>query len=150
MDIIDGKKIAGDILEKLKTLPKPDKFLAAVLVGDDSSSISFLKQKEETAKELDVDFRLYKFPKDIKNDDLREEVGKIAAHKTCGGVIVQLPLQEHLNKYYILNAVPREKDVDVLGERAVGAFYAGRNLVLPPAVGVVKELIENCKLKIEN
>ncbi|MBI5079498.1 bifunctional 5,10-methylenetetrahydrofolate dehydrogenase/5,10-methenyltetrahydrofolate cyclohydrolase, partial [Candidatus Wolfebacteria bacterium] len=67
-----------------------------------------------------------------------------------GGVIVQLPLPEHLNNQYILNAIPREKDIDVLSERTIGAFYAGRNPVLPPSVGVVKEIIENCKLKIEN
>jgi len=41
----------------------------------------------------------------------------------------------------VLNAVPREKDVDVLGERALGAFYAGRNPVLPPAVGVLGEIL---------
>ncbi|MBI2033624.1 MAG: hypothetical protein HYT13_00815 [Candidatus Liptonbacteria bacterium] len=123
MNVIDGKKIAESILAKLRSKPKPEKFLATVLVGEDPASISFLKQKEKAAKELGVDFRLYKFPKEIKNDSLREEVLKISKHKTCGGVIVQLPLPEHLNKHYILNVIPREKDVDVLGERALGAFY---------------------------
>jgi methylenetetrahydrofolate dehydrogenase (NADP+)/methenyltetrahydrofolate cyclohydrolase len=160
MQIISGKVIATEIVNGLKARPAPKKFLGAVLVGDDKSSVSFLKQKEKTAKELGVDFRLYKFPKDIKNDELRDEVGKIASHKTCGGVIVQLPLPEQLNWYYILNAIPREKDVDVLSERSLGAFYVGRGLVLPPAVGTVEEVIENClpaeasakagKLKIEN
>lgn len=150
MDVVDGKKIASEILEKLKSLPKPEKFLAAVLVGDDPSSASFLKQKEETAKELGVDFRLYKFPNEIKNDELREGVGKISAHKTCGGVIVQLPLEEHLNRYYILNAVPRDKDVDVLSERAVGAFYAGRNVILPPSVGVVGVVCQASGIKYQD
>mgnify|MGYP001576247729 FL=1 len=141
MNVIDGKKIADEILGRLKSQSKPKKFLAAVLVGDNEASVGFLKQKEKTAKELGVDFRLYAFPADIKNDPLREEVLKISKHKTCGGVIVQLPLPEHLNKHYILNVIPREKDVDVLGERALGAFYTGRNPVLPPAVGVVEEIL---------
>jgi len=85
-------------------------------------------------------------PANIKNDPLREEIGKIATHKTCGGVVVQLPLPEHINRHYILNAIPREKDVDVLGERALGALYTGRNPIIPPAAGVVKEIIENCEL----
>lgn len=144
MEIVDGKAIAADVLGRLKSRPIPKKFLAAVLVGDDKGSVSFLKQKEKTAKELGVDFRLYQFPSEIKNNDLRREVGKVAAHKTCGGVIVQLPLPEHLNQYYILNAIPREKDVDVLSERALGAFYVDRGEVLPPAVGTVQEIIENC------
>lgn len=152
--IIDGKKIAADITAKLKAMPKPKKYLAAVLVdsagsprvgatdlSDMSASESFLKIKEKTAQELGVDFRLYKFPADIKNDDLRKKVRKIALHKTCGGVIVQLPLPEHINAQYIFNVIPPEKDMDVLGERAIGAFYAGRNPILPPAAGVVDSLL---------
>ncbi|MEK9180382.1 MAG: bifunctional 5,10-methylenetetrahydrofolate dehydrogenase/5,10-methenyltetrahydrofolate cyclohydrolase [Patescibacteria group bacterium] len=141
MQIIDGKKIAGEILERLKALPKPEKFLAGVLAGQDAASASFLKRKEKTAKELGIDFRLYEFPADISQDNLREKVGKIAAQKTCGGVIVQLPLPKQINRHYVLNAIPREKDVDVLGERALGAFYTGRNPVLPPAAGVVQEIL---------
>ncbi|MDP3015367.1 MAG: bifunctional 5,10-methylenetetrahydrofolate dehydrogenase/5,10-methenyltetrahydrofolate cyclohydrolase [bacterium] len=139
--VIDGKKIASEIITKLKTQPIPQKILAAVLVGENPASISFLKQKERVAKELGVDFRIYRFPEEIKNDDLRKEVGKIALLKPVGGVIVQLPLPIHLNRHYILNVIPREKDVDVLGERALGAFYAGRNPVLPPAVGTVIEIL---------
>lgn len=150
MRIIDGKAIAAEVLGRLKAKPVPKKFLGAVLVGDDKGSVSFLKQKEKTAKELGIDFRLYRFPATIKNDELRSEVGKIAGHKTCGGVIVQLPLPEQLNWYYILNAIPKEKDVDVLSERTLGAFYAGRGLVLPPAVGTVDEIMRYEKLDIEN
>lgn len=148
--IIDGKKIAQAIIAELKKKSKPDKFLGIFLVGEDPASVSFIKQKERVAKELGVDFRLYKFPPTIKQDELRKEVLKTAQHKNCGGVIVQLPLPEHVNHHYVCNVIPREKDLDVLGERALGAFYAGRNPVLPPAVSVVKTIIENCKLKIKN
>jgi methylenetetrahydrofolate dehydrogenase (NADP+)/methenyltetrahydrofolate cyclohydrolase len=146
--IIDGRKIAQEIIEKLKTRPAPEKILAAILVGENPASISFLKQKEKTAKELGVDFRIYKFPNNIKNDDLRKEAGKIANLKKVGGVIVQLPLPEHLNKRYILNAIPREKDIDVLGERALGAFYNGRSVVLPAAAGVIEEILATSHLPL--
>jgi len=142
--IIDGKKITEELLAELKKLPKPEKFLAAVLVGNDLASVSFLKQKEKVAHELGVDFRTYRRPTSIHQDELRKEVLAIANHKTCGGVLVQLPLPAHIDRQYVLNAIPREKDVDVLGERALGAFYAGRNPVLPPAVGVVQRIIANC------
>jgi len=148
--IIDGKKIAQEIIEKLKSQPKPEKIFAAVLVGDDKISENFVKQKEKVAKELGIDFRIYKLSAELKNDELREEVRKIALLKKVGGVITQLPLPEHINKHYVLNVIPREKDVDVLGERAMGAFYVGRNIVLPPAVGTVQEVIDNCKLQIKN
>lgn len=148
MEIVNGKKIAADIIARLKLTPPPKKFLAAVFAGDDESSVSFLAQKEKTAHELGVDFHLYRFPETISADDLRREVGEIAAHKTCGGVIVQLPLPDHMDPHCILNVIPPEKDVDVLGERALGAFYTGRSIVLPPAVGVTEEIIAERKLAI--
>ncbi len=140
--VVDGKKIANNILERCAALPKPKKFCAAVLIGDNAASISFLKQKESVAERIGVDFRLHRFPEEIKDDVLRNEVGKIAKNKTCGGMIIQLPLPSHLNRNYILNVVPPEKDVDVLSERALGAFYAERVKVFPPAVGVVKSICE--------
>ena len=147
--VIDGKKIADEILARLKLQLKPKKFLAAVLISGNEASVSFLKQKERVAKELGVDFRLYEFPAEIVNDELRRKVREITEHKTCGGVIVQLPLSEHLNKHYILNVIPREKDVDVLGERALGAFYTGRNPVLPPALGTVEEIFKALDVRCE-
>ncbi len=140
--VIDGRKIASEILERMEKAGSPKKFLAAFLIGDDPASESFIKQKEKTAKELGIDFRIYRHAMSIDQDDLRSEILKIVGHKTCGGAIVQLPLPPHVNRQYVLNAIPREKDVDVLGERALGAFYAGRNPVLPPAVGVVEEILE--------
>lgn len=147
---IDGRKIAAEIIADLKIQPRPKKFLAVFLVGNDASSVSFVKQKGKIAKELGVDFRLYEFPESVKQDELRKEVLKIGEHKICGGVIVQLPLPAHINKHSILNVIPREKDIDVLSERALGAFYADRNYVLPPAVGVVQKIIENLKFEMRN
>ncbi|MEE8131765.1 MAG: bifunctional 5,10-methylenetetrahydrofolate dehydrogenase/5,10-methenyltetrahydrofolate cyclohydrolase, partial [Candidatus Paceibacterota bacterium] len=86
----------------------------------------------------------------FQNDGLREFVLKIALLKNVGGVILQLPLPDNLNRHYILNVIPREKDVDVLGERALGAFYTGRNPVLPPAVGVVDEILKAKNLKLKD
>ena len=143
MQKISGINIAKSIIQELKKQEVPKKILAVILVGDNSESLSFLKQKEKIAKELSVDFRVYKFPEDTKNDDLRKEVGKIASLKNVGGVIIQLPLPDHLNRHYILNVIPREKDVDVLGERALGAFYTGRNPILPPAVATVEEILNS-------
>jgi methylenetetrahydrofolate dehydrogenase (NADP+)/methenyltetrahydrofolate cyclohydrolase len=146
---LDGKAIAASIVKRLKNQPPPKKFFGAVLVGQDPASVSFLAQKEKTAKAIGVDFRLYKFPENIKNDPLRQEVGKIASHKTCGTVIIQLPLPAHLNRHYVLNAVPREKDVEVLSERSLGAFYAGRNPVVPPGVAAVEEILRFTKFQLE-
>ncbi len=146
MQIIDGKNIAQNIVGELKKQAMPQKIFAAVLVGNDPVNESFLKQKEKVAGELGIDFRIYRFPETSTGDSLRKEIGRIVSLKKVGGVLIQLPMPSRINAQYVLNAIPREKDVDVLGERAIGAFYAGRNPVLPPAAAVVEEIIENCKL----
>lgn len=144
--VIDGKKIAAEIIADLKKFPKPKKFLAAVLIGDNSASVSFLKQKENVAKELGVDFRLYKFPEAILEEELKKKITGIAEEKLCGGIIIQLPLPPHVNRQEVLNGIPLEKDVDVLSEKAFAAFLAHKNPIVPPVVGVVEKIIKNLKI----
>ena len=139
--IIDGKTIADEIVSRLRALPKAAKFFGAALVGDDPASLNFLKQKERVARELDIDFRLHQFPLGIATDALRAEIGRLAEPKTCGAFIVQLPLSEAVNRHYVLNAIPKEKDVDCLSEQALGAFYTERGKIAPPSVATVEEIL---------
>jgi methylenetetrahydrofolate dehydrogenase (NADP+)/methenyltetrahydrofolate cyclohydrolase len=148
--IIDGKKIAEEILRELKIFPKTKKFLAVFSVAPDEATKKFLNQKKKIADELGVDFRLYEFEASIKQDTLRREVYTIASHTTCGGVVVQLPLPKTINAQYVLNVIPENKDVDVLGRRARELFERGKNKVLPPAVSVVERILKIQKLKIKN
>ncbi len=139
--IIDGKIIAENIVERLRSQPKPEKFFGAALVGDDPASLNFLKQKERVARELGIEFRLHQLPLGTTTDALRAEIGRLAEPKTCGAFIVQLPLPAAINRYYALNAIPKEKDVDCLSEAALGAFYTERGKIVPPAVATVEEIL---------
>ena len=149
MQKVSGIEVAGEIIKSLKEKEVSPKILAVILVGDDPTSRSFIKQKENVAKDLGVDFRLYELDSSLSNDDLRKEVGRISKQKSVGGVVVQLPLPEGINKHYILNAIDKEKDVDVLSERSLGSFYNNRSKVLPPAVGTVEEIINRQGVNLE-
>jgi len=140
--VINGKNIADEIIKRLKALPRPQKFFGAAVVGDDAASLNFLKQKERVAKELGIEFRLHQLPDSVTTDELRREIGRLAQPKTCGGFIVQLPLPEAANRHYVLNAIPKEKDVDCLSEAALGAFYTERGAIVPPSVAVVEEILK--------
>lgn len=140
--VIDGKSIADAVVVRLKAFPKPEGFLGAVVVGGDPASLNFLKQKEKLGRELGVDFRLYELPLTSTTDDLRAKIGELARPKSCGGFIVQLPLPEKVNRHYVLNAIPKEKDIDFLSEAALGAFYTGRSGGVPPSVGTVEEILK--------
>lgn len=133
--VIDGKKIAGSIIKDLKQKKRPDKILAAVLVGERPDSKSFLRQKKLMAKELGVPFELFQFGDDILEEDLTKEIKKIGEDEEIGGLIVQLPLPAHYNRGRILAAINPRQDVDAL-------MPESRKLVDPLPVAVVKEILK--------
>ncbi|PJA00776.1 hypothetical protein COX75_01665 [bacterium (Candidatus Gribaldobacteria) CG_4_10_14_0_2_um_filter_33_15] len=140
MPEISGIKIAKKIIGRLKKQPKTQKILAAILIGKNPASLSFLSQKEKIAKELRIDFKIYKFPSKITTKKLCQKIRKLAKFKKIGGIIVQLPLEKHLDIKQILNSIAAQKDIDVLGKgKEIG--------LLSPAVGTVKEILKYKKIK---
>lgn len=141
---MDGKSLADRIIAELKETyagfaKKPA--LAAVVVGADAVIRKFLERKKAVADELGVDFRIYEYSADISTNELRKRIAVIVHEAAPGGIIIQLPLPPHLNRQYILNSVPPEKDVDVLSARAVGDFAVGKSRIAPPVVGAIKALL---------
>src|SRR3989344_64675 len=134
--ILDGKKLSERILEDLRVkIKKSGKrlTLAAVLVGDDSQSKIFLRQKEKACRKVGVDFQLYQFPVNISQEELTEEVKRISHELSCRGMIIQLPLPRHIDVEKILGLIPPKKDIDAL---------SGRALVLSPVLEGILALLE--------
>jgi len=123
--------------------------LVVVLVGNDPASLSFIKQKEKIAKELEIDFRLSQYPENIKTKELRQKVSTICRVTDNRGVVVQLPLPSHINTQVVLNAILPQKDPDVLCERNLGTFYVNRLKILPPVVSAIKFLLEKYQIPVE-
>lgn len=140
MHIINGRKIAQEVIDGLKKLPKPNKTLVAVFVGDDLASVSFLKQKSKVAQDLGLEFKLEQFPETISEIDLKEKIKTIGEDPRVGGIIIQLPLPPKFDQSKIISLLNPKKDVD--------ALTAGAK-VLPLAVGVVKDVLEEA-MKYEN
>jgi len=150
--VIDGKKLAQEIIEELKKERKKitKKIrLAVVMVGDNSASFSYIKQKERVAKEIGIDTRVYQYADSIKTKELRKKVGEICRVTYNRGVIVQLPLPPSINTQVVLNAVLPQKDPDVLCEKNLGSFYANRLQILPPVLASIKFLLEKYEISIE-
>jgi methylenetetrahydrofolate dehydrogenase (NADP+)/methenyltetrahydrofolate cyclohydrolase len=150
--IIDGKKIAEQILADVATRVKKLAIagvgfrLAGVVAGDSDQS-KFLNLKKAAAERVGIDFRKYEYPTNISTQKLRKEISKIAKTSVNSGIIVQLPLPSHINTQYILNAVPEEKDPDVLSQKSQGTFFSDRGDILPPAVETVKIIFEENNIK---
>ena len=133
MKIIDGKIIARKILEHLKKFPKPEKKLVAFLAGDSAASESFLKQKKKIADELGIVFELRKFPRSVTEAELYSEIAQASGDNSVGGVLVQLPLPEGINREAVLAGLTKEVDVDALSLESD---------VEPLAVGVVRSVLK--------
>lgn len=145
--IIDGKIIAEDIAARLRK-EHTDKFLAVFFVGDNEASKSFIHQKEKIAQELRIDFRVYHFSENAAtNDQLRKKIQDVVREDACGGALVQLPLPREYDTQYILDSIPKEKDIDVLSTDARADFRDGISFVIPPPAGVVYEITRNLSIK---
>ncbi len=132
--VLDGKKIAERIFNELKALPAPAKTLAAVLVGDDPASVSFVQQKQKAAARLGAKFAVRRHPAAMTTEALAQEVKKLSADPTVGGIIVQLPLPTAIDRDRVLASLVPEKDVD--------ALRGPHNGVWPPTVGVLIAILE--------
>lgn len=150
-EILDGKKLSEKILKDIEqevVNMKTPPHLGIVLVGDDPASLVYVKQKEKIGKNIGIPVEIFSYPKDISTHKLRAEISRISHMKKIQGLIVQLPLPVSINESRILNAIPPEKDVDVLGKTALGAFTQGTSIVTPPTVGAILRLLKEYNINL--
>jgi methylenetetrahydrofolate dehydrogenase (NADP+)/methenyltetrahydrofolate cyclohydrolase len=119
MELIDGKKIAEDIRTEIAIEVRRmidagirTPHLAAVLVGEDPASQTYIANKEKACKEVGFISSVYRHPATIKEKELIDVVEFINNDEEIDGFIVQLPLPKHINPEKIIRAIRPEKDVD--------------------------------------
>jgi len=150
--LLDGRKLSqkilGELKEKVKEIAKPLR-LAIVMVGEHPTALSFIKQKKKSCEDIGIEFKFYKYPDEITTAQLRKNIHVVCKLKKNTGVLVQLPLPSHINKQYILNTVPPEKDVDVLSEKSLGRFYTVRSSIIPPTVAGIMKFFEEYEIEVK-
>ncbi len=148
---IDGKKIALKIKKELKEKIKKDKIryrLCIILVDKNEASECFIKAKKQFAKDVGIEVSVYEFKRCVSANVIKNKIQKLNEDKDCMGIIIQLPLPKHLPVEEILNTVSIEKDVDVLGERALFEFAKNKNFKrLPAVVGAIQEIFLEYNIK---
>jgi methylenetetrahydrofolate dehydrogenase (NADP+)/methenyltetrahydrofolate cyclohydrolase len=149
--ILDGRKLAERILEKLRKEVKSRHLklrLAVILTGNGQISRIFINGIEKDSQIAGIDFKLFKFPAKIKPERLKKEIEKIVINSANSGLVIQLPLPKKFLPEEFLNLIPEEKDVNVLSEKSLGKFYQGTLKILPPTVEGILSLFKNYKIKI--
>ena len=116
MELIDGNKIAAEIIAELKadvaTLPGRKPCLALVRVGEDPASVSYVTKKQKTSAEIGIESRLIFPPITISQQELFALVDQLNADPGVDGILVQSPLPKHLNELAVFSRIAAHKDVD--------------------------------------
>lgn len=126
--ILDGKKVANEILEEIKEkVAKLDKkpHLAVVLVGNDLASQIYVKNKKKTANMLGITSTVLELPEETKEEVLLNEIKKLNKDSDVTGILVQMPLPKHIDKMKVIMAIDPKKDVDCFTPENVGKLSIG-------------------------
>ncbi|MCI9400567.1 MAG: bifunctional methylenetetrahydrofolate dehydrogenase/methenyltetrahydrofolate cyclohydrolase FolD [Lachnospiraceae bacterium] len=153
--IIDGKKIAQEIKEELKeqvaALKADGKTLclAVIQVGNDPASSVYVGNKKKACAYIGIDSLSYELPEDTTQEDLLDLVKALNADKKVNGILVQLPLPQHIDEETIIQTISPDKDVDGFHMRNVGALCVGsKGFVSCTPLGII-QLLKRSQIEIE-
>ena len=115
MKIINGKKIADRTLADLKKEIEKKKLkpsLAVILVGDNPASLLYVQRKEEAGQKIGIEIKKYNLPKQTSEKEILDLINSLNDDRQVNGILVQLPLPNHLAADKIIQAIRPTKDVD--------------------------------------
>ena len=134
--IIDGKKIAEQLREKIKSdikkisdNNKPG--LAVILIGEHPASQIYVKNKEKFANEVGINSSVLRFDENISEEELKNEIKKLNDDPDVHGILVQLPLPKHISQKDIIQSIDPYKDVDGFHPINVGNLSSGNDAMVP-------------------
>ena len=156
MTIIDGKKISEDILNeiRLKVQKRANQglkipHLAAILVGDDGPSETYVNSKIKACEKVGFSSSLFNYDKNISEEKLIHEIELVNNNDDIDGFIVQLPLPSSINQNNILNSVNPNKDVDGFHPINYGKMTLGVNSFIPATPYGILQLFQRYKIDLE-
>ena len=136
--IIDGKKIAETLRQKLKkeiieikSSFKSVPGLTVILIGEDPASKIYVRNKEKFSKEIGINSEVIKYPENIEEKEVLSKIIELNKNKKVSGILVQLPLPKHINKQKVIETVLPEKDVDGFHPINVGNLSSGYDSKIP-------------------
>lgn len=147
--IIDGKKVSAEVKARVASEVAALKEkgvtpgLAVIIVGDDSASQVYVRNKEKACAETGMYSEKYALPAETTQEELLNLVKELNSKKEISGILCQLPLPSHLNSDIVINAIDPIKDVDAFHPVNVGKIMIGDYAFLPCTPAGVMELIKS-------
>jgi len=155
MIILDGKKTSNDIKSELSVLVdelmkkgKRPPHLAAVLVGNDGASLTYVGSKVRSCEKIGYQSTLIHLPETTSEDELLEQIHSLNTDKEIDGFIIQLPLPKHIDEEKVLMAVDPHKDVDGFHPTNFGKMALDMESFIPATPYGIVELLDRYKIDI--
>jgi len=154
MTIIDGKKISEEIqseiadeVQKIKSSGGKTPHLAAILVGNDGASETYVGGKVKACEKVGFKSTLVRLPDTTSEKDLLKKISELNNDKDIDGFIVQLPLPKNISERKVIEAIAPEKDVDGFHPSNVGRMALSLPTYLPATPYGILQLIERYKIE---
>ncbi len=149
MTILDGKKTSNDIKEEIavevtamKERGEKVPHLAAVIVGEDGASLTYVGSKVRACERVGFESTLVKMPESTSEEELLAKVEELNTNDSIDGYIVQLPLPKHIDEQKVLLAVNSKKDVDGFHPENFGKMALDMQAFIPATPYGIMELLE--------
>ena len=153
MKILDGKKVSEDIkneikilVDQLKLKNKRPPHLAAILVGSDGASLTYVSSKVKACNQVGFKSSLFRFDDKISEKELLNHIEILNLDKEIDGFIVQLPLPKQINEEKVLLSINPEKDVDGFHPSNFGRMALEMDSFIPATPHGIIELLERYKI----
>lgn len=153
--IIDGKKISGELKEELKIKVRGLKengveiSLAVIQVGSDPASSVYVNNKKKACAYIGINSLAYELEENVSETELLELIYELNDNPIVNGILVQLPLPRHINEDRIIKAIIPSKDVDGFHAENVGAMCIGQSGFLPCTPAGIIQLLKRSGIEIE-
>ena len=154
MKLLDGKFTSNQIKEEItlavnqrKTLGKKTPHLAAILVGNDGASMTYVSSKVKACERVGFESTLIELPETTTEEDLLKQIQSLNSNPDIDGYIVQLPLPKHIDEQKVLIAVDPAKDVDGFHPVNVGKMTLDLPTFLPATPYGIMELLERYEVE---
>ncbi len=154
MQLLNGNEVSKALkleikaeVDALRVAGKKVPHLAAILVGMDGASMTYVGAKEKDCKEVGFDSTVLRFDASMTEADLLAEVEKINNNPDIDGLIVQLPLPKHINEKKVTETISYKKDVDGFHPMNVGLMFKGLPCFLPATPYGIIKLLEHYKIE---
>lgn len=154
MILLDGKKTSQDIKQEIAVEVKSRKekglkipHLAAVIVGNDGASMTYVNSKVKSCQQIGFNSTLIELPEDTTEEQLLHEIDALNKDADIDGFIVQLPLPKQIDEQKVLMAVDPDKDVDGFHPVNVGKMTLDLPAFLPATPAGIMELLERYEIE---